>query len=307
MMIIFWIIAVVMWKSTGEIFLLYNFVYIGTALGIGFGIYELLPKKKKPLGRRLAQFLVGAYLLVFLGFFMRENMQIEGFFFYVLSGFFAGSTIHYLVAKVAGPIIFGRGFCGWACWITMILDLLPYKRNKQNRVSEKWEYLRYGHFILSLGLVLVFWFGFNQRLIGQDMADLYWLIGGNLLYYAIGIVLAYKLQDNRAFCKYICPVPVIQKLTSRFSLLKIAGDPQKCNNCGACSKMCPMDIQVSKYTLQNQRVLSTECILCFECIDVCAKKALRTSFRFDFGNQELLNRRENHRVEEAANKRIHNT
>jgi len=145
-LVIFWVIAVIMWQSTGTIFLLYNFAYIGTALGIGFGTYELLPKKKKPWGRRLAQFLVGIYMLGFLGIFLRENMQLEGFFFYVLSGFFAGSTIHYLVAKVAGPVLFNRGFCGWACWVVMILDFLPYKRNKPGRLDGKWEYLRYGHF-----------------------------------------------------------------------------------------------------------------------------------------------------------------
>ncbi len=81
MMMIFWVIAVGLWQTTGRIFYLYNFGYIGTALGIGIGIYSALPKRKKLWGRRLAQFLVGAYMLVFLGFFQRENMQIEGFSF----------------------------------------------------------------------------------------------------------------------------------------------------------------------------------------------------------------------------------
>jgi len=127
MMSIFWVTAVVLWRTTGRIFYLYNFVYIGTALGVGIGIYSALPKRQKLWGRRWAQFLVGAYMLVFLGLFQRENMQIEGFFFYLLSGFFAGSVIHYLVAKVAGPIVFNRGWCGWACWTAMVLDLLPYR------------------------------------------------------------------------------------------------------------------------------------------------------------------------------------
>jgi ferredoxin-type protein NapH len=46
-----------------------------------------------------------------------------------------------------------------------------------------------------------------------------WIIVGNLLYYAVGIGLAYALKDNRAFCKYVCPVTVPLKITSRFSLL----------------------------------------------------------------------------------------
>lgn len=287
MTIIFWVIAVVLWRSTGRIFYLFNFGYIGLALGIGLGVYSILPKRQKRWGRRLAQFLVGAYMLVFLGFIQRENMQMEGLFFYILSGFFSGSVIHYLVAKVFGPIIFNRGWCGWSCWTAMVLDLLPYQRNKRGPLPGKWGYLRYAHFILSLGLVSVLWWGFNYRVQDQSMVELYWLLAGNALYYIVGIALAYLLQDNRAFCKYICPIPTLQKIPSRFALLKIAGHAEKCNNCGACNKMCPMDIPVSEYVLNHQRVLSTECILCFECVNVCAKGALGASFELDFIHHEL--------------------
>jgi len=291
LMVVFWGIAVILWQTTGKIFYLFNFGYIGTALGIGIGCYSALPRRRKLWGRRLAQFLIGAYMLVFLGLIERENMQIEGFFFYLLAGFFAGSVIHYLVAKLAGPLLFNRGWCGWACWTAMILDLLPYRRNKAGRASSKWGYLRYAHFVLSLGLVLVLWWGFYYRPQEQSLTELYWLLGGNLLYYAIGIVLAFSLKDNRAFCKYACPIPTLQKPTSHFALLKIAGDAGKCTDCGACNKLCPMDIRISEYVLNKQRVLSTECILCFECVNVCAQGALDTSFGFDFGLQELLNKK----------------
>ena len=171
----------------------------------------------------------------------------------------------------------------------MVLDLLPYKRNKQGRLPGKWGYLRYLHFALSLGLVLALWLVLNYRPQQQSMTELYFLLGGNVLYYAVGIVLAYVLHDNRAFCKYVCPIPTLQKITSRFALAKIVGDADKCTDCRACNKMCPMDIRVSEYVLDRQRVLSTECILCFECINVCVPGALNTSFAFDIGNRELIN------------------
>jgi polyferredoxin len=225
-------------------------------------------------------------MLVFLGLLQRENMQIEGFWFYLLSGFFAGSVIHYLVAKVVGPLVFNRGWCGWACWTAMVLDFLPYRswsqRDKRGRL-DKWGALRYVHLALSLGLVLALWFGWGYRVQDQSPTELYWLLGGNVLYYAISLGLAVALKDNRAFCKYVCPIPALQKLPSRFALLKVVGDATKCTECGACVKSCPMDIRVSDYIREGRRVLSTECILCFECVNVCAQGALDVSFGVDPG------------------------
>ena len=31
------------------------------------------------------------------------------------TGVFEAATIHYAVAKIFGPLIFGRGWCGYAC------------------------------------------------------------------------------------------------------------------------------------------------------------------------------------------------
>ena len=281
MLAIFWSIAVALWLTTGRLFYLFNFGYIGTALAVGLGVYVSLPARKKPLGRRLAQFLIGAYMLLFLGLLQRENMQLEGFFFYLLSGFFAGSVIHYLVAKIAGPLIFNRGWCGWSCWTAMVLDLLPFRRHKTPRLPRPWEYLRYGHFVLSLGVVAVLWWGLGYRVEEQSVTELYWLLGGNLLYYAVGVVLAYALRDNRAFCKYVCPIPTLQKIPARLALLKITGDADRCTACGACQRACPMDIDIAGYIQRGQRVLSTECIMCMECINVCAKGALSVSFGVD--------------------------
>jgi len=289
---IFWVVAIVLWQTTGKIFYILNFGYIGTAIGVGAGVYSALPKKKKYQGRRLSQLLVGVYMLVFLGFIKFENMQIEGFFLYLLAGFFGGAVIHFVV-KVALALFIHRGWCSWCCWTAMILDYLPYRRNKQGRLPTKWGNLRYIHFALSLGIILALWFGFGYRVQpGGSTTELYWLIGGNVLYYAIAITLAFVLKDNRAFCKYVCPITAMLKVTSRFSLLKIAGDAKKCNDCGACEKICPTDIRITDYIKKGHRVLSTECILCFECENVCVPGALKATWGFDCGKQELLNMRE---------------
>jgi polyferredoxin len=285
---IFWTLAFVLWRKTGNPFFIFDMGYIGTSLGVGIGLYELLPRHKKPIGRRLAQFLVGIYMVGFLGLIALQNMQLEGLLFYLFTGIFSGAIIHYSIAKLFGPLIFGRGFCGWACWTAMVIDLLPYDRSK-GWVPGPWRWLRYVHFLLSAGLVaaLVKLFGYRPH----HWTPLWWLVIGNLLYYAAAIPLAILLKDNRAFCKYLCPIPVLMKLGSRFSPLKIGGVSERCDSCMACVKMCPMDICIPDYIKAGQRVLSTECILCNTCASVCPTSALSVTWGFDVGWKDRLQQR----------------
>lgn len=247
-MIAFWILGFAMWQSSGFIEPLFFFGYIGTSVGIGLGLYAVLPKKKKPLGRKLALFLVGGFMLVYMGLLQSENVQIEWVFFSALAGLFGAALTHYLIAKIFGPLFFGRLWCGWACWTVMVLDLLPFTK-PSGRLPKKLGWLRYVHFVLSLGLVLLLWFGFNYRnhIYFGSVTGFYWLIAGNALYYLAGIALAFPLKDNRAFCKYICPITVFLKVPTRFSLLKIKGDREICDECEACMETCPMDIRIPEY------------------------------------------------------------
>jgi len=283
--LIFWTVAIVLWRKTGTIFFLFDLGYIGASLGVGIGLYALLPRQRKPVGRRLAQFLVGVYMVGFLGLIVLQNMQLEGLFFYFCTGIFSGAIIHYSIAKLFGPLLFGRGFCGWACWTAMIIDLLPHKRSK-GWIPGPWKWLRYAHFALSLTLVMVLVALFKYRPSG--LRPLWWMLFGNLLYFALAIPMAYLLNDNRAFCKYLCPVPVLMKLGSRFALLKVGGAKDRCDQCMACVKMCPMDIRIPDYLQAGSRVLSTECILCQTCVSVCPTAALAVSWGFDAGGRERL-------------------
>ena len=103
---IFEIVAVVLWLSKDNIFYLLNFSYIGTSIALGL----VLRANNQPYARRIVQLLVGTYMLVYLGLIDNENMQIEGFWYYLFTGVFEAATIHYAVAKIFGPLIFGRGW-----------------------------------------------------------------------------------------------------------------------------------------------------------------------------------------------------
>lgn len=263
MLAIFETIAITLWLTLHNIFYLFNFSYIG--ISIALGIYLFVRKYKH--ARRVTQLLVGLYMLIYLGLISNENMQIEGFWYYLFTGVFEAATIHYAVAKIFGPLIFGRGWCGYACWTAMVLDFLPYKIPEQPRKNIGW--IRYVMFVFSLVFVsALFWVG-----VGQWERIMFWsFLIGNILYYVIGIILAYIFKDNRAFCKYICPITVFLKPMSYFSLLRIKCNKDKCISCGKCKKVCPMDVDVTDNS--RKRKNGTECILCFECVKNCPKDAL---------------------------------
>lgn len=298
---IFYSIAIGFTISTGKTFYLFNFGYIGTAIALGAFLNNALPKKHILWGRRIAQILVASYMLIFLGFIKNENMQIEGLFFYLLMGIFGGATIHYMVAKIVGPIFFNRGWCGWACWTAMVIDLLPWKRPREGRLRYLGS-VRYLHFFLSLGLILFIWYVLQEREIHtfKSTTELYWLAGGNLIYYVVAIALAGSLKDNRAFCKYVCPIPTLQKVGGRFAIWKMEIDPEKCNDCGTCEKLCPMGIKLLDYKSAGQRILSTECILCTTCLNVCPRSAIDLTTRFDIAKKEHLAYRDENRSSESG-------
>lgn len=259
-------IAVSLWLTMDNPFYLFNFSYIGTCLALGIFLYT----KKLKYARNMVQFAVGLYMLFYLGIFSKENMQIEGFWYYLFLGVFEAAVIHYAVAKLFGPLFFGRGWCGYACWTAMVLDLLPYKIPERPR--KKLGFLRYITFALSLLFVtLLFLTGVPEK----DKIIYRSFLIGNLLYYTAGILLAFLYRDNRAFCKYICPVTVFLKPASYFSLLRIKNDKTKCVSCGRCRKICPMNVDMTDNARRRRN--GTECILCLQCIEECPRKALYLS------------------------------
>ena len=148
-LIMFETIAILLTYFTKKIFYLFTFSYIGICLFIGICLYS----HKVHYARNVVQFLIGTYMLLYLGIISKENMQIEGFWYYLFLGLFEAAVIHYLVAKICGPLFFGRVWCGYACWTGMILDLLPYKipQSKRKNIG----FIRYIMLFISLLYVIL--------------------------------------------------------------------------------------------------------------------------------------------------------
>jgi ferredoxin-type protein NapH len=235
--VIFYSLAVIFWLISHSIFYLFNFGFIGTAAALGMGLWPVLAKDRKHIARKLSQALVGGYMffglgigLVYIGFgrIEPENMQLAGFWFLLLGGSFAAAVMHYAIAKIAGPILFGRGWCGWACWTAAVLDCLPWRRSP-GRLPKKFGAVKYFVFavITAAVFVLVFAFGYTRHSIAGfvdltgtrtgpglspslfQIPEFWWFAIGNAVYYVAAIILAAVLKDNRAFF-FSRPVPVFR-------------------------------------------------------------------------------------------------
>jgi polyferredoxin len=285
-------LAFVAWRWTGGAGAPFFYGYVAVSAVIGLALYFTLGRYDQPLRRRLVLLVLGTGLFGAAAFRDATHalFQIEGLFFDLLTGVLLAAVVHYLIAKLAGPLLFGRVWCGWACWTALLLDQLPYKRSA-GRLPGRWGWLRALHFGLSLALVLTLVYGFAYRPGTGGPTALAWFLAGNAVYYLLGIALAGALKDNRAFCKYACPVSVPLKLGTRFALLKIKGDARACCQNRVCEKVCPMDIRIADYLQRGERVLSSECILCQACISVCPEQALTLSFGLDGAGRELLRER----------------
>lgn len=265
MFLIFEIIAVSLWLTTDHSFYLFNFTYIGGVIALGL-ILHLRGYRHSRLAIQLG---VGLYMFVFLGVISRENMNLEGFWYYLFLGVFQAAVIHYAIAKLLGPLFFGRGWCGYACWTPMLLDLLPYQIPNDPRRKEL-HLLRWIVFGISL-LYVILLFTLEVPAVAELMFWSFLVV--NALYYLAGAFLAVACKDNRAFCKYLCPITVFLKPASYFSILRVKVDQDLCISCNQCRRECPMDVDM----LDNKRSREngTECILCLRCVQHCPTGALK--------------------------------
>jgi len=264
------------------------FVFIPIGLSVSIGLYLSIRLNNPDLGRKISLSVISLVFLVFLGIMQRENMQIEETVIYlayfITTGVFTRVLIHYAIAKVFGPLIWGRGYCGWACYTAALLEWLPIKENKP--IPKKYTYIRIPVLIVSLLIPFILiqtGYDYMSKHIDSSITSFVeskkldqfiWFLVGYILYYIVGIILAFIFRKRRAFCKIFCPVSLIMKLPTRLSLVKIKPSGKKCIKCGKCSEVCPMDIDVRKYIENGKKVTSTECVFCRNCINICPVKAI---------------------------------
>ena len=93
-----------------------------------------------------------------------------------------------------------------------------------------------------------------------------WLIAATT--FAILFFLA--VRNGRTYCNTVCPVGTVLGLLAKYAWFKPVIDPDKCIQCGKCSRNCKAScIDFQKYAFDYSR-----CVTCGDCISVCRSDAL---------------------------------
>jgi polyferredoxin len=210
------------------------------------------------------------------------NLDIDGFFELLILGAIGPAIGHTMVTTVLGPLLFGRVLCGWGCWRAMVLERLPVG-NGSGRRKGVWNWMPLVGVALSIAAAALFALVLDSQsreAHGHIHANGFWpVISGIAVYYAVSIILALALHDQRAFCKYLCPSGFILRWTSRPALLHVSANAEACNECEACTDICPMDIPIAKRVKIGTSIGKGDCILCQLCVESCPTGALKTIFK----------------------------
>ena len=220
-----------------------------------------------------------------------------------------------IIGLVLLTLVFGRIYCSVICPLGVMQDLIAWihGRRKKNRYSYSHEltWLRYPVlilFIISIMAGIGSWvallapYSAYGRMVTMLLQPLYEM-GNNILaawaehvdsyaFYTVDVwmrslptlivatvtffvVATLAWRGGRTYCNTICPVGTALSLLSRFSLLHITFNKEKCRNCSLCTKNCKAAcIDYKTHTVDDSR-----CVACGNCIDQCRFGALKYTLR----------------------------
>ena len=102
-------------------------------------------------------------------------------------------------------------------------------------------------------------------------------------------------RNGRTYCNTICPVGTALGFLSKFSILRIAIDTDKCTKCKVCERNC----KASCIDIKTTSIDQSRCVTCFNCIEECKFRAMRYSLRtFHKEKDEII--RENAVIEKDS-------
>ena len=212
-------------------------------------------------------------------------------------------------------LLFGRVYCSFLCPLGILQDVISFasrkwkfrKRPFRFKYKKPLNWVRYP--VLIVGLVSLLFCGTllvnlldpysNFGRIVSDLLRPLYIRGNNALAGLLEKMGSYALypidliKDNpftliipvivivalltlatvrgRIWCNSVCPVGTLLGLVSKVSLFRPVITPDVCNRCTKCLQKCKAEC----INIKAQKVDTTRCVGCFNCVSTCEKGAIR--------------------------------
>ncbi|MEZ5314326.1 MAG: tetratricopeptide repeat protein [Thermoanaerobaculia bacterium] len=186
-------------------------------------------------------------------------------------------------------LLFGRGFCGWAChlvalqdgslWILKKLGIRPKPlRSRLLRLVPAVAFL----YMFIWPVAWRLWHGDRLGTRGTELTTAHfwatfpgWIVGA-LTFLVCGFVCVYFL-GAKGFCTYACPYGAAFSWADRLSPFRVRVT-DACQGCGHCTAVCTSNVRVHEEVRDHRMVVDPGCMKCGDCVSVCPNDALYLGF-----------------------------
>ena len=181
-------------------------------------------------------------------------------------------------------VIGNKMICGWACPFGALQELIYSIPILQKIKKRKLPFVLTNTIRVCLFIaVLLLMFGIiggrrgfviYHYLNPFNLFDLHFEAFSILLAVIIALLVSFVIY--RPFCQLICPFGLVSWIAERFSIFRVRIDKEKCTQCGACVKACPLEAAEGRV---NGKKMPADCFSCARCLNVCPVDAIQyTSF-----------------------------
>lgn len=243
---------------------------------------------KTRIGIQLGFFILFVYITLALIYGWRSPLPPETFLRLNPLSWAVSSLAAFTIASyglmalglIVVTFILGRVFCGWVCPLGTAIDFVGYFRRRRPilPLSSKWLRLR---FWILFGLIGAAFFHLNltgwvDPLVMSNRA-LHVLGGASegwlAVVFAMGLPLAaigLTILAPRFWCRTLCPLGALLSLPARFARYHRVTQ-EFCNDCGLCTRACPLDNPPESYSPDN-------CLVCQACKSACNRDGIEFGF-----------------------------